>query len=63
LERLEAKKRDKNSATIWAVLDRGAYEVMGKKMTQAEFEAAYGDDDNVRICVIERESGSGDSEG
>lgn len=37
--------------------------MMGKKMTQAEFEAAYGDDDNVRICVIERESGSGDSEG
>lgn len=57
VERLEAKKGDKNSATIWAILDGDTYEVNGEEMTQAEFEAAYADNDNVRICVINRENG------
>lgn len=63
LEKLEAIKRVEQLGFIVAILDGGTYEVNGEKMTKAEFEAAYSDDDNLLVYVFERKSGSGDSGG
>ena len=54
LEKLEAIKRVEQLGFIVAILDGGTYEVNGEKLTQAEFEKAYADDDNLLIYVFER---------
>jgi hypothetical protein len=54
VERLEAIKQAEELGFIVAIAEGDTYDVNGEKMTRAEFEAAYANDDNVIAFVIKR---------
>jgi len=60
LEKLEAIKRVEQLGFIVAILDGGTYEVNGEKLTQAEFEKAYADDDAAAKSALDFERGLGE---